>query len=426
MIIKHLYYIDSNFRTYDKVSKLNPKYITDVIFQEKYNIDRNSTEILQDDISSYTPNVTGFYYIKYPTGVRKVYALKCNECSKNSVLHGEGIYLVHLSHIKNGIISCGCAKRTNWTPYQYYIKMISECKNRNCIFLGYDKKHLRLYCLEHGYWNTTSKAHFFNGKGCSKCGDTNSRVLRTKDSYFHISKFKNTNAYNYRRSDKIDSSGRLRYWEYMCEKCSHDEYVRLGLCNGIFTSFNSDLVKGKKSCRCSSNYRWTEKQREYQITKLLKSNFPHISFKGWVNSYKNIHSKAILNCNIHNNYTQKVNYILNNNCGCPQCAGMTQTECYINVIYDVFPIAIKYGISTHTKNRVCSQNNKSPFDVINHGIWDFENPYLCKMAENECKRTVSRVLSERELPDGFTETAEVKYIDDIIKIYESWGGIKRK
>lgn len=423
MIFKKMHYIDECVRKYKELSLQSSSRITDIIIKEKYSIE--NAELHQDDVSLSTNNILGFYYMQYQSGIRKLYALKCDLCAENPVLHGDGIYLVNLSHMKKGILSCGCAPRVNWTEYQHYLKIIEECNKHNYTFLGFKGKYLRLFCHEHGLWESTTRTQFLAGKGCRKCGSKSSAIIRRKGDDEHISNFVSTGIFDLKRTNILDGEGRYRIWEYKCSLCSHDEYVTNGLCSGIFTSFNSDLVKGKKGCRCADNYRWTSVQREFQISKLLNANFPHIHFVGWVGKYENVNSDVILLCDIHGEYVQKVNYLINNHCACPMCKGKVQTECYINMIVDTVPIALKYGISKFYETRLESQSRKSIFDVENVGVWDFDTPYLCKMAENECKRMFNSVLSDRELPDGYTETAEIRHIDKIIDIYESWGGVKR-
>lgn len=423
MIFNKLHYIDERILKYKEVSLQSSRDITNIIIKEKYNIEYGVLH--QDEVSCSYKNILGFYYIPYSSGRRKMYAIKCDKCSLNPVLHGDGIYLVNLTHLKKGIKPCGCSSRVNWTNYQQYINIVNECTKRSYIFLGYNGKYLRLFCKEHGFWESTTCTHLLSGKGCKTCGRNRSSISRRNDDHLHITKFTTAGIYDLKRTNNVDNSGRYRFWEYKCLLCSSDEYVSNGLCSGIFTSFNSDLVRGKKGCRCANNYRWTELQREYQITKLLNCNFPHIHFIGWVGRYENVNSEVILLCDVHGEYVQKVNYLINNNCTCPMCSGMIQTECYINMIVDNVPIALKYGISKCYETRRDSQNRKSVFDVVNVGVWDFDTPYSCKMAEYECRREFAPVLTDREMPDGYTETVDLRYIDRVIDIYESWGGVKR-
>ncbi|CAH9011906.1 putative homing endonuclease [Vibrio phage 424E50-1] len=55
---------------------------------------------------------------------------------------------------------------------------------------------------------------------------------------------------------------------YKCPKCSSDEYVKSGLCSGVFkTHYNK--TDGSLSCRCSKACRWTKEQRQLQIQMLM-------------------------------------------------------------------------------------------------------------------------------------------------------------
>lgn len=108
------------------------------------------------------------------------------------------------------------------------------------------------------------------------------------------------------------------------------------------------------------------------------------------------------------------------------CNNQNQKQAYINLIKDFeVLIALKFGISYDSKIRLRSQANQSVFDMESLGIWEFSNTLNCKLAENKCKQIFDcGVISKILMPDGYTETTDLRNIDEIIGIYESFGGVR--
>lgn len=108
------------------------------------------------------------------------------------------------------------------------------------------------------------------------------------------------------------------------------------------------------------------------------------------------------------------------------CSSHSQKQAYINLISDgKLPIALKFGIARNSTLRIEKQERMSVYSVDNYGIWEFESVRDCKDAEKEIKATLStNILSKQEFKDGYTETTHVYNLDDIVKIFESYGGIK--
>lgn len=108
------------------------------------------------------------------------------------------------------------------------------------------------------------------------------------------------------------------------------------------------------------------------------------------------------------------------------CTNSRQRQAYINLVKDGdLIVAIKYGVANLYTNRVATQNNKSIFDIENYGVWEFPEVMQCKGAERTCSSTLDRgILSKEEMPDGHTETTHVFNLENVIKIYEEYGGIR--
>lgn len=112
------------------------------------------------------------------------------------------------------------------------------------------------------------------------------------------------------------------------------------------------------------------------------------------------------------------------NIGC-DCSCLSQRNAYINLVRsDGIDLALKFGIANVPKRRAYEQNLRSSLDVIQLMVWTFHSSKSCKAAEIECKKRMDTgVLSVNDMPDGWTETTYLSNIDDIVSIYEKFGGI---
>lgn len=108
------------------------------------------------------------------------------------------------------------------------------------------------------------------------------------------------------------------------------------------------------------------------------------------------------------------------------CGNYKQRFSYIHGIYDGENIvAIKFGVSRVKDLRLKYQARETMFRVESLGIWEYDEKHSCISAERVCKsELICGVLNRYEFGDGYTETTYPHNIDRIVKIYESYGGIK--
>lgn len=99
---------------------------------------------------------------------------------------------------------------------------------------------------------------------------------------------------------------------------------------------------------------------------------------------------------------------------------------YINGVYDGDNlVALKFGITRNPSTRMYFQNHFCIYEMRNIALYEFESTFNCKMAERECKRSLTcKVIPKQEMEDGYTETTYAYNLDKIIDIYESYGGNK--
>jgi hypothetical protein len=401
---------------------------------------KDETELEQDDFSLPRPTfgkdnqltVIGW---KGRVGGNKYYIVKCSECAKDPELHGDGIFKTSSKrNLINGSYPCGCSNCVRWSKTQYKILIERKCKEKDYVFHGFaedfkgDKTKLKLECQKHEIWESARVGHLlYNSIGCPKCrNDSNS-----KPDSFYIDKFTDLkifkNGMKFWKSERVNSEGYRVYWNYTCPICSNDEYVKEGLCSGIFEGYVGHILRSKLACRCASNYSWTQEQYEYRIKKKMRESETTDEFVGLKEPFKGSATKFCRVCKKHGPYFTGINAYLLKNHGCHECSNQNQQECYINFVKNKDSIiALKFGIAKDSEQRIKNQNRKSCFSIEQHGVWSFPDVKSCKAAERYIKKHLKcRILTKEEMPDGYTETTSIENLGAIIKIYEMFSGVRK-
>lgn len=230
--------------------------------------------------------------------------------------------------------------------------------------------------------------------------------------------------YKVRESERTNAKGHHVYIDYKCPVCRKDEFSKAGICDGWFTMRRSDFESGKLACRCSSSYRYTERQRIFQIESVARN----LEFIGWVSGYEGKNAKTLeimMRCQKHGDFITNFDRLYHKGCGCPECAGKNQKFSYIHLIEG--EQGFKFGISKDPKYRISKMNSMNRAKAKNIGVWEFSSAEKCKKAEKECKkRVVTGFISKEYMKDGWTETASVLDLEKVIAIYEKHGGKRIK
>lgn len=256
----------------------------------------------------------------------------------------------------------------------------------------------------------------YRGEATKNRNIGNAFNFKTDD--YHIQKFIETGVFI--EGTIFKRSARRNYWLVTCPICSKDEFVKAGLCSGTFESFSVDLKKGNRPCRCSRGYKFTEQQWTYKIKKQCDSK--GYVFIGWVNSV-GVKSKVKYLCPIHGEQVIQAESFLRGS-GCPQCAGHSQQQLYVNVVKDNgIIVALKFGISKDSDRRLNIQNRCNMFFMERICLYDFSTVKQCKAAERAIKKKLKTgILTVRELKDGYTETVSVSDLENLQKIITQYGG----
>lgn len=107
-----------------------------------------------------------------------------------------------------------------------------------------------------------------------------------------------------------------------------------------------------------------------------------------------------------------------------ECSPMRQKQGYINMVFDgEIPVALKYGIANNALLRFKSINSTSALSLFLLGVWEYETKDDCRRAESLCKKNFKPTISKADMPDGYTETCKLTDFEQIVRIYEEYGGI---
>lgn len=355
----------------------------------------------------------------------KVYRISCSICSKDKELFPD-LFESLKSSLDNDHIPCGCSLSPRWSRRQYLIKIARECDKRETVdFNGFasawdnGKTKIHLKCKSDGHeWSYSDINNFLGGKVCSECQRTDSNKPDQEMIYSFMASGKFLDGTTFTRNTKIRSSrGKLCYWDVRCPRCSEDEYVENGLCNGVFTCFSGDLGKGVISYRCSKSYRWNSGQREYQINEIGKKE--GILFKGWVSEkgYTKVSSLFKWECKNKHPCTSSVSSFINKGRRCKTCAASGFNPGNSAYLYIVrwrrnnipYYSTIKTGITNReVLVRVGEQklaSNNMDYEMLH--TFHFDKGQDALDIENKIKAALQCKSCPKELlPDGWTETVE--------------------
>lgn len=273
-----------------------PEEITRRILSEKHpeiqfaNVDFNNLK--QDAFSSSHNDIIGSFHIIKGKQYRRYYVKKCDECAKNTAVHGLGYTIALKANIDKGKLSCGCSTSTRYTEYQTTIRLNNNLKSS--MLLGWvgeykdvNSTKYRAVCLTHNYYNngTTFIVTSMNREShcCMKQARISTSNLNMVDDDIHIADIMKTK--KFKEGTIFKRSNIKQKWESWCPVCSIDEFVQNGLCTGWFIANLQDYKRGQVPCRCSKlPGAYTKEQNEYRVKKRLveiqkEKNFTFIGFE---------------------------------------------------------------------------------------------------------------------------------------------------
>jgi len=367
----------------------------------------------------------------------RLYRVRCDLCHSDEELFPEDIKCP-LQTIKSNCEPCGCCTRMRWSKDQYILKIRRECIARGLNLISVDENwcagntKIRLMCTVCGMlWKTLKIGQFLRVKGaCRSCSSREKGNTKTDEHL--ISKFKGSGSFSggyviWRDKTEHEYRKQNITWMYKCPICSGDEYVKAGLCSGIFLTRYSSLIRGSYSCRCGKSFLWTQAQREYQINKKIESEKLDYSFVKWVDeSYKDSTSKIVLECGIHGKWATAFSTFHNQGSGCPSCSvsGFKHDiPAAIYVILVINPLSEEeftgFGITNDIKIRIGA--HKRNLKRCGFILTDME---IFNVDHGSMARKIERAVAESfplfpQKVEGFkTEATYAYHYDDVVDFIE--------
>lgn len=317
----------------------------------------------------------------------------------------------------------------SWEQYKEECQQIAESKQIQILGWTGEWKggHTKLDLLCHcgNRWQSTTIYKFKVGRGCPQCANVKTSENMKKPDDEMIASFLTKREYPkgtiFKRSDRLTNRGYPEYWFVYCPICAQDEIAQAGLCSGWFESLASSLQKGGLACRCSGNPWYTDDQNTFRAMKLCEDN--GYQFVGWVDKVGTQYKFKYL-CPEHGVQIVTFGNMFTHGQGCPECAGHSQQQLYINIVKDNdIIVALKFGIAKNSDTRLNYQNLRNMFFMERICLYDFSTVKQCKAAERAIKKKLKTgILTARELKDGYTETVSVSDLENLQKIITQYGG----
>lgn len=306
-------------------------------------------------------------------GTAKVFTVKCHTCAKDPEMYGDAIFKATKAFILSGGQPCGCSHVHRHTREQYLLKIQRGCEKGGLTLLGFNEEcdvicgqtKIRLLCNKHQYcWNTTKLSNFFrapvNGNNsCIECSKEKVGKRSTKSIEEILLRHEGSGIYDnitFNRSENDKNK-----WTHTCKICSNDDYVKNGLCTGVFKTSWSTILNGGCSCRCSENYKgMTKSMRVHRIKMYLKENNSPYTFI----SHSRIHKEQhlfLLECPEHGIF-EKEEYSILRGKGCQICSdrGYVKTKpsfIYLLKVSGKHQDFVGYGITTQPQIRITTHKN---------------------------------------------------------------------
>lgn len=177
----------------------------------------------------------------------KKYVVLCKNCSEDSELFGEGLFIIVKNNLVRGAIPCGCSTNRKWMKDEYEIicKRLANCNG--FMFKGFTGKWLgnrtrvEVHCPVHGKWGGATIQSVVANRGCPLCGDIKMAKSKLKDDDDVTQTFFNSGAFH---EDTIfkRAGDKKCTWSMVCPRCGFEGRATAG-----------NLQRGCTPCYCSKH-----------------------------------------------------------------------------------------------------------------------------------------------------------------------------
>ena len=368
------------------------------------------------------------------------YILECNVCSKDMELFPYGSIITSNDSVRCKKVVCGCGNRYRWSEDQYLVRIGRRCDKEGYMFNGFlgdysgysTKLDLFNPATGNRWWTTCIQTFLLlntEDPVAAKLRTSKSCIL--PEDYF-IGKFLKTGKF---KEGTVFTKVHKNMWSYTCPVCSVDDFVKNGVCDGVFNSTQGHLSEGKLGCRCVPNFKSTPEQLEYQIKKSI--DYIGGSFTSWVGDNRSKrHGRFSWECGVGHPNESPIQYFLKTK-NCKTCFANGYKNHLPAKLYlvkweseDTFYSCLKYGITNLTvRSRVVNQKRMSDLTPTVLYTFHHEDGKVVEACEKEIKARIGGSFCSRELlPRGFSETVDntEENITNILEIIKGYGLINSK
>lgn len=176
---------------------------------------------------------------------RRFLIVKCDICSLDSELWGDGCFRQSLDDFMRGTLPCECSEHPKRTEAQWQIILRRAAEKVGLEYRGYvgewrgHPTKVILYCKKHEYeYRTGTAGNLGRGRQCPKCAHDIRTMKTTRPDHLYIDEWEKSGAY-----PKGTSFNRLssRLWEVRCPFCIGE----------VFISDRANISAGKRPCNCT-------------------------------------------------------------------------------------------------------------------------------------------------------------------------------
>lgn len=266
------------------------------------------------------------------------------------------------------------------------------------------KTPVELFCTDHNDYFTIVPNKMLTGKGCNECNRV--KPLTTQE-FIEKCETNHPGKFTFEGVEYVNQYTKIKVF------CNHGKHY--------WEVQPLTLLKGKTGCGVCSHKAGFTSEQFIECAKEVhgeKYDYSNIIYKG-------SEEKIIIECEEHGIFEQTPKAHLAGR-GCPKCGkyGYQQTQpgyFYIQKLTNENKTVYKYGITGDMKRRVHEQSRDSVFEHEVLVEMYFEDGKKPMALESLLKNYIeSGVTSTEELPSGFSETFDEKYLDEVLSIVNNF------
>lgn len=356
------------------------------------------------------------------SGHKKKYGCKCNVCSLDKELFEEIFYITKYN-LLNGSIPCGCSKSPKWLSYQYKV-LIKRALCRKEMIAEYPdnikgKTNISCQCNLCGKQSIHSANSIINYNfGCKNCWFDEIGEHNKLDEDVHLNRIKSV----------CDKKG-YKFVGFAENYKNKNTKLKIQChIHGDWSVSYSNFVYKGSGCPLCAGTNIKDLETVVSICKSIckKYGYEFISFP---NGYKNKNSKMEYYCTHHGIKSSSYHNFVYNGSRCIGCSNRgydvnSYGYYYVYVWTKGESEFIKHGITSNPEQRLLEQKRKTEYTP--------KIVFLKRFANGNIPRDIERFIQERYetrfvdkdvFGDGYTETIDPKFLNDIImdiKKYEKY------